>query len=111
MIPGFPAAYLQMDKGVVIGAQQALYVSNALQKQVELRVEKMFPNDERIGLKKYGVSYHIKMPGGKHVWIMPALNEEIQEIVAEALAGVKPPLAEASVFQAADELQRHQKGI
>jgi hypothetical protein len=45
-----------------------------------------------------------KMAGAKHVWMVRALNEEVQEMVSEAL-----PLVEASDFQAADELQRLQK--
>jgi hypothetical protein len=40
-----------------------------------------------------------------------ALNEEVQELVSEALEGAKLTLAETGVFKAADELQRLQKGM
>jgi hypothetical protein len=43
MMPRFPAGHLQMDKGMVIGAQQTPNVSNALQKQVKVVVEKKVP--------------------------------------------------------------------
>jgi hypothetical protein len=43
--------------------------------------------------------------------VVHALNEEVQELVSEALEGAKLSLVEASVFKAADELQRLQKGM
>jgi hypothetical protein len=104
MMPRSPAAYLEMDKGIVISAQHTPNISNKLQKQVESHVVKMFPNDD-------GVFYHKQMAGGKHIWMVHALNEEVQEMVAGALAGVKLSLVEIGVFQAADELQRLQKGM
>jgi hypothetical protein len=75
-IPRFPAAYLEMDRGIGICAQHTPKISNELQKQVESHVVKMFPSDERNGLKKYGVTYHKQIAGGKHIWMVRALNEE-----------------------------------
>jgi hypothetical protein len=40
-----------------------------------------------------------------------ALNEEVQELVAQALEGRKLSMAEASVYKAAEELQRLQNGV
>jgi hypothetical protein len=110
--PRHPAGHLEMDKGIVIGAQQTPAVANALQQQVTSIVEERFPLDDRLSLKTYGVLYHNKMAyGARHAWMAHALNEEVQELVSQALGGAKLSLVEASVFKAADELQRHQKGM
>jgi hypothetical protein len=39
-----------------------------------------------------------------------ALNEEVQELVSQALEGRKLPMVKTSVYKAAEELQRLQKG-
>jgi hypothetical protein len=40
-----------------------------------------------------------------------ALNEEVQELVSQALEGAKLSMVEASVYKAAEELQGLQKGV
>jgi hypothetical protein len=112
MKPRYPAAHLEMDLGIVIGAQQTPVVANALQQQVKAVVEERFPRDPRLSLKTYGVFYHSKMAhGASHVWMVRALNEEVQELVSQALEGARLSMAEASVYKAAEELQRLQKGM
>jgi hypothetical protein len=97
--PRYPAAHLEMDLGIVIGAQQTPAVANALQQQVEAVVEARFPRDHRLSLRTYGVSYHSKMAhGARHAWMVHALNEEVQELVSQALEGAKLSMAEASVY-------------
>ena len=57
----------------------------------------------------YGVFYHASLAhGARHVWMIHALNEEVQELVAQALEGRKLSMVEASVYKSADELQRLQ---
>jgi hypothetical protein len=75
-------------------------------------VEAAHPEDERLGLKTYGVLYHASLArGARHVWMVHALNEEVQEMVAQALEGWKLSMVEASVYKAAEELQSLQNGM
>jgi hypothetical protein len=93
----------------VVGAHQTPTISNALQQQMQAIVEAAFPNDKRLSLKTYGVFYHASLAhGARHVWMIHALNEEVQELVAQALEGRKLSMVEASVYKSADELQRLQ---
>jgi hypothetical protein len=99
-----------MDLGMVVGAQQTPAIANALQQQVEPVVEEASPRDDRLSLKTYGVFYHSQLAqGARHVWMAHALSEEVQELVSQALEGEKLSMAEASVYKAAEELQRLQK--
>jgi hypothetical protein len=101
-----------MDLGIVTGAQQTPAIANALQQQVEAVVEAAFPRGDRLSLKTYGVSYHSKMAhGARPVWVVHALNVEVQELVSQALEGAKLSMVEASVYKAGEELQRLQKGV
>ena len=112
MMPRFTVAHLEMDRGIVVGAHQTPAISNALQRQVQAIVEAAFPKDDRLSPTTYGVSYHASLPrGARHVWMVHALNEEVQELVAQALEGRKLSMVEASVYKAAEELQRLQKGV
>jgi hypothetical protein len=57
-----------MNKGIVVSAQQPPKISNELQKQVEAHaVVHMFPNDQRISPKMYGVFYHKQIAGGRPI--------------------------------------------
>jgi hypothetical protein len=101
-----------MDQGVIPGVQKTTQIANDLQRQVEARVVvKMFPNDERIGLKMYGVFYHKHIMGRKHIYMVHARNEVVQEMVAEARANARIPMVDKIVFHAADEMQRLKKGM
>jgi hypothetical protein len=62
--PRFPAAHLEMDLGIVVGAQQTPAIANALQQQVKAVVEEAFPRDDRLSPKTYGVPYHNKLAQG-----------------------------------------------
>jgi hypothetical protein len=96
----------------VVGAHQTPAISNALQRQVKAIVDVAFPNDDRLSPKTYGVFYHASLArGARHVWMVHALNEEVQEMVSQALEGRKLSMVEASVYKAAEELQRLQKGM
>lgn len=93
----------------MVGTHQTPTISNALQQQMQAIVEAAFPNDKRLSLKTYGVFYHASLAhGARHVWMIHALNEEVQELVAQALEGRKLSMVEASVYKSADELQRLQ---
>jgi hypothetical protein len=101
-----------MDRGIVVGAHQTPAISNALQRLVKAVVDAAFPNDDRLSPTTYGVSYHASLArGARHVCMVHALNEEVQELVAQALEGRKLSMVEASVYKAAEELQRLQKGM
>jgi hypothetical protein len=68
-----------MDLGIVAGAQQTPAIANALQRQVKAVVEGAFPRDDRLSLETYEVFYHNKLAqGARHVWLVHALNEEVQ---------------------------------
>jgi hypothetical protein len=59
MKPRFPAAHLEMDRGiVVVGAHQTPAIANALQRQVKAIVDEAFPKDDRLSPTTYGVPYH-----------------------------------------------------
>jgi hypothetical protein len=45
--------------------------------------------------------------GGKHVYMVHALNEVVQEMVAEALADVRTPMVDKVVFHAAPKGYDH----
>jgi hypothetical protein len=112
MKPRFPIAHLEMDRGIVAGAHQTPAIANALQQQVKAIVDEAFPRDDRLSLMNYGVSYHATLAhGARHVWLVHALNEEVQELVSQALEGRKLPMVETSVYKAAEELQGLQKGM
>jgi hypothetical protein len=75
-------------------------------------VDEASPRDDRLSPKTYGVFYHAALAhGARHVWVVHALNEEVQELVSQALEGRKLPMAETSVYKAAEELQGLQKGM
>jgi hypothetical protein len=82
MKPRFPIAHLEMDRGIVAGAHQTPAISNVLQRQVQAIVDAAFPNDDRLSPTTYGVSYHASLArGARHVWVVHASNEEVQELV------------------------------
>jgi hypothetical protein len=70
MKPRFPAAHLEMDRGIVaLGAHQTPAIANALQRQVKAIVDGAPPKDDRLGLTTYGVFYHASLAhGARHVW-------------------------------------------
>jgi hypothetical protein len=90
MKPRFPVAHLEMDRGIVVGAHQTPAISNALQRQVKAVVDVASPKDDRLSPTTYGVFYHASLArGARHVWMAHALNEEVQELVSQALEGQK----------------------
>jgi hypothetical protein len=75
----------------------------------------MSPNDERISPKKYGVPHHKPQAygGRKRKTHLDGARSELggTRNGGGGARGIKLSLAETGVFQAADELQRLQKGV
>ena len=110
-IPRHPAAFLQLDLGIVPSAQESATISNRLQDHVIEMLQKAYPMDKSIDDSSIGVFYHSRYDRGKYVYMVHARSAVMQEIVASALGGHKIPMVEQKLYKAAKEMADINKGL
>jgi hypothetical protein len=74
-IPKFPAAHMELDLGIVPGAQQSTVISNWLQDEITAVLSKSHP-DAHIDVKVIGVPYHRKLFRGRYVHMAHGTRKE-----------------------------------
>jgi hypothetical protein len=109
-IPKFPAAYMEVDLGIVPGAQQSTDISNWLQDEIIAVLNR--PHAEaNINAKVVGVSYRRKLFRGKYVYMVHAKNAVLQELVASTLRDYKIPVVPWVIYNAAKEVGDMESGL
>jgi hypothetical protein len=83
---------MEMDFGIVPGAQQSTDIANWLQDGIIAMLSRSHAEAD-ISAKMIGVPYHRKLFRGKYVYMVHAKNEVLQELVASTLRDYKIPMA------------------
>jgi hypothetical protein len=112
-IPRHPAAYLQLDLGIVPSAQESTTIANRLQDHVIEMLQKAYPQDKSTDDSSIGVPYHTRFYRGKYVYMVHARSAVLQEMVASTLGGHKIPMVEPKLYayKAANEMADINKGL
>jgi hypothetical protein len=90
-LPRYPAAYLQLDLGIVPGAQESTIISNWLQDDIIAALQAAHPK-EGIEDRSIGVFYHSRLYRGRFVYMVHAKSPVLQEMVVSTLNGHEIPI-------------------
>jgi hypothetical protein len=93
--PKYPSAYIQMDLGIVPGAQESTAISNWFQDEIIAAVNKAH-SEANIDAKTIGVFYHSKLFRGRFVYMVHAKNAVLQEMVASTMRGYEIPIVHSA---------------
>jgi hypothetical protein len=92
--PKYPAAYIQMDLGIVPGAQESTLISNWFQDEIIAAMNKAH-SEANVDANAIGVSYHSKLFRGRFVYMVHAKNAE----VASTLKGHEIPMVPWRIYK------------
>jgi hypothetical protein len=111
-LPKYPAAHIQMDLGIVPGAQESTAISNWFQDGIIAAMNGAYAHpEENIDAKNIGVSYHSKLLRGRFVYMVHAKNAVLQEMVASTLNGHEITMVPRRIYKAAKEMADMETGL